>query len=248
MTPEDHDRSGELRAAADAASRHASPIPVAHIKTRAARRTRRRSALAGLAAIALIAGAVTVAANSGDRDGTNVITSRPKTTTTTEATATTQPGPTTTGVAPETTLPVIVSPTTIPAPATTRPPQSTTTTTPPPSLRYHIEITAPDPGTVAAGQEATFEVVVYNDGPTAIDFGSPHIDYGDNTSEDYWNYPAYKPCQPGDAGPSVDSRFTFRHAYQTPGTFTVVVTGQTCGGMGPRTSAQANTSVDIAQP
>jgi hypothetical protein len=91
-------------------------------------------------------------------------------------------------------------------------------------------------------------VVVYNDGPTAIDFGSPHIDYGDNTSEDYWNYPAYKPCQPGDAGPSVDSRFTFRHAYQTPGTFTVVVTGQTCGGMGPRTSAQANTSVDIAQP
>lgn len=248
MKPEDHDRSSELREAADAASRHASPIPVAHIKARAARRTRRRSALAGLAAIAVLAGGVTIAANAGDRDRTNVVTSRPKMTTTTEPTTTTQAGPTTTAVAPDTTLPAIVSPTTVSAAPTTRPPRSTTTTTASPSLRYRIEITGPDPGTVAAGQEATFEVVVYNDGPTAIDFGSPHIEYGDSTGEDYWNYPSYKPCQPGDPGPSVDSRFTFRHAYQAPGTFTVVVTGQTCGGMGPRTSAQAKTTAEIAQP
>lgn len=245
MMPEDHDRGGELCSAADAASRHAAPMPVEHIKRLAARRTRRRSALAGLTAIAVLAGAVTVAANASDRDGTNVVTSRPKTTATTApVTATTgAAGPTTTSLAPGTTLPVIVVPTTVPTAPTT--PRATTTTAP--VARFRVRMEAPSHATV--GETITVRVLLSYGADRTYAFTGDEYDpgNGDTAAFQYETHNFYRPSNPCRPGGGPDE-FDYRYSYSSPGTYTITFRGRTCGTMAPaeRDTATATIVVDPA--
>lgn len=184
------------------------------------------------AAVVAIAAAVAAAVAVQDRSpGRAVIAAGSSSATTPSSTSTTatpmpsagQPGTSTT--APD----AVTLRTTPPSRAVTTTGSPSTTSAPEEPLRYQIEVSARS----QIGRHVDIEFVVYNDDPRPIDLGTPHIDWGDGTSEDYWNYPSYKPCQPGGRGPSARGPFSVHHTCAAPGTYTVTVSAETCGLEGP---------------